>query len=670
MSTTGWLGDEMKYCRLLLTLLLLLFAISALCADGMLLVPSHVLGSFSEQAQVAVVEMKPEGTVKVNLFITLHDSSGKSNEIYYLLPLQTMPDDFHMEETQQGDYLKQYVTPLDKIVFRAHKYAADAKKTILNSYDASAFLAGPVAFAGRWLKMLRDSRFSGLVYGGLAGEIGGGGSGSLVAPTLTIETDHVRAQLYPALDEEKLAALAQMPSLPPIAQKGVAGYRGGPFALVRMHTIPRPKEEPSEARPIWSIRAETPGVHFSFSQKLLAEGGTGYYNYPLATGQGWAKPIPLTQVCVVAPDTLNLEVNFPGAGLRERKVEWITDGIPRDERLACAADGRQVHMVTYVKSNATKDIKIVLHNEGQNALMAEVAKMRRNSGLAPVAFSLLGILSWLATFWLVARHSEYVRQRGKLRAFAFGWLMVVLPMILIGLLVTLCYFIDGLFNTYDLRAYLNKLSWFQSAILHRYYYQLSTPVTSLFYIAPVYVAALLCYACFGAEKPLSRPWRVTALSAVGLVVGIFFLLGAWSNFYYVQVPDHLKGILIILFRVFFVGLGLLVFYLARRSQPTNRGLFWRTLLPAPVYGVVFMYLGLALIDAPAFSFNLFLSGINQEDFLVFALAFIFSGLLIYRFTSRARPELRGLFWCALAASVVSGAAYIVLGREMVYRLWW
>lgn len=94
-------------------------------ADGMLLVPGEMLRHFAEQSQIAVVEVRPDETVHVDLFISLLDTSGESHEVHFLLPLQTMPGEFGAEELSVWEFRRSRIDRLDTVFLVA---AAEARR--------------------------------------------------------------------------------------------------------------------------------------------------------------------------------------------------------------------------------------------------------------------------------------------------------------------------------------------------------------------------------------------------------------------------------------------------------------------------------------------------------------------------------------------------------------
>ena len=61
--------------------------------DGMAIVPPQLRPLLAEQMQLAVVDVRPDNTVEVDLFISLNDTSGQSHEVPFLLPLRARRDD-------------------------------------------------------------------------------------------------------------------------------------------------------------------------------------------------------------------------------------------------------------------------------------------------------------------------------------------------------------------------------------------------------------------------------------------------------------------------------------------------------------------------------------------------------------------------------------------------
>ncbi len=391
--------------------MLLLMMLAAGCAqgpargDGILLAPGKLLQSFAEQIQLAVVEVRPDETVEVDLFISLLDESGESREVHFLLPLQTMPGEFRAAEHPLAEFWEQEIEPLERLFHEAAAAERRHRRAIQTAVAVGSLPAGPLAAAIQWYRILG---------GGHRGMGAIGQAESSVAPVLSVETRHARADVYEALDAARLAKLARLPELPRIVSESLSAYVGRPYALVRLQTQPRGEVAPDEH---WIPPEQHPGLHFTFTQDLVMRDGARSYDYPLGTGQAWEQPIPLTQVYVTAPDDMILEVEFPGrprgAGDGVRKV--------RGKSLAYAADGRQVHRATYDHSNPKEDVRVALRGRGASEFAGAEQQRRRHRTVAWLIFPLLGVAAWLSPCGVLVWPHRYSKALAVWRSAGLGW---------------------------------------------------------------------------------------------------------------------------------------------------------------------------------------------------------------------------------------------------------
>jgi len=269
--------------------------------------------------------------------------------------------------------------------------------------------------------------------GGLAGPAAGVAA---VSPALTVATEHARADVYRALEEDELATLAKLPDLPEIIAKALKGYVGRPFALVRLRTQPAPKPAPGQPG---IAPQQHPGVRFHFTQEMRAVSIGHDYDYPLGTGQAWQHPIPLTRVYVTAPDDLPLDVIFP----RYTYHPASGDSYQRHpRRRKGAANGRQVYVASYESANPDRDVTIRLDPPewGPSRWIVQQSQRRIIVWSAWIGFPILGLFAWLVAFFAVIGRDRYANEIGLLRALWKSWLMaqaVLLVPLAVAMLVVL-----------------------------------------------------------------------------------------------------------------------------------------------------------------------------------------------------------------------------------------
>ncbi len=141
-----WEASRARALRPLLLTLLLCGLPGVARGDGAPVVPARLLQHFTEQSQVAVVEVNPHRTVRVDLFISLTDGSGSSHSLQLFLPLQSLPKEFEARETPAGRFEDAHLTALDAIRAAAIReewdyWHGDAPLSSL----AGAVFAGPIA---------------------------------------------------------------------------------------------------------------------------------------------------------------------------------------------------------------------------------------------------------------------------------------------------------------------------------------------------------------------------------------------------------------------------------------------------------------------------------------------------------------------------------------------
>lgn len=406
----------MKCWGVLWALLLLMLAGTQACADGRLIVPSAMLGRFFEQAQVAVVEVKADKTATVDLFISLHDTSGKQHTVYHFLPLQTLPKAMKVTESTLGDFRQSKLSPLDRIYTTAAGRREELQKTINSSCLLGSVFGGPGTLA-------LIGSFS---VGGHRGMLASADAmGQIAAPqaTLSVTTKHSRIDVYRSLNLAEVTALTKVADVPSSVGKTLRQYAGKPFALMTLKTIP---SQVTSQKVEWvnprEAFARQPGLHISFAQALITRGADYRYDYPLGTGQGWTNPIPLTQVYVTAADSLPLHVRFPGQKTWTKSLPKAAFTVLGGATLGAAADGKQVMLAQYDNSNEKNDITITLASQGESEFAAEQRMMRLKLVVPWILFPLLGCSVWLGSMALVGRKDSYLQTVGFHGAFWRGWL--------------------------------------------------------------------------------------------------------------------------------------------------------------------------------------------------------------------------------------------------------
>jgi len=393
------------------TLLALMLAAAGARADCVLLAPEEWRGEVSEQVQFAVVEVRAEGSARMDVCVSLSDDSREPHELYLLLPLQARPEGFEARTMPVERFWQQHLAQLDALFEEALAHLAQRRAAIQSGARVGAFAAGPVAVAA----FLPHSLFRGARvrrYGGLSDRV--------ILSGRSVRTQILQADVHASLKPDELAALTQLPAVPAAAKKAIEQYAGRPFALVKLRTLP-PRRR-GAARP----QATMPGIVLTFTEKMIEREGALCYDYPLGTGRAWPGEIPLTQVYITAPEQFDLDVTFPRRPRTTTLPDYERNMAYLDESAAWVARGRQVHMARYDRANPAEDIRVVLQAQGESEFAVAARARERRLKAARIGFPLLGALLWTAAFTLFVRRDGHAQSLGFWRGLGKSWLFASL----------------------------------------------------------------------------------------------------------------------------------------------------------------------------------------------------------------------------------------------------
>ena len=259
-----------KFCLatiFIIASLLLSFPSPASADGGPILSDPEIWAQLEEGQQTAVVTLKGDNTVDVDLFVSLLDSSGQSHEVVFFIPLGTDPTDFSVIEKTSLDFDEELTEELDEALRRE----AQSKRDVCLSLFSATLVIN-----GGWMLVLCFP----LLLSGCAG----------IPPEETYETDSSRVDIYGLHEDTDLEALINTTGLDPSVQETLSRLRGQRIAIVTLQTQP---PLPSDDGPYWPPTGQ-PGIHLAWTTALVPQSASAAYSYPLGTGSSWAHPYCMT----------------------------------------------------------------------------------------------------------------------------------------------------------------------------------------------------------------------------------------------------------------------------------------------------------------------------------------------------------------------------------------
>ena len=374
---------------LIIASLLLCFPSPTIADGGPVLSDPELWAQLEEGQQTAVVTLKSNNTVDVDLFVSLLDNSGESHEVVFFVPLGTDPTNFSVMEKTSLEFDVELIEGLDA----ALRKEAESKTNVWLS-----LLPATLLINGGWMLVLCFP----LVLSGCAGP---------PSPGETYETDSSRVDIYGLDEDTDLEALINTTGLDPSVRETLSRLTGQRIAIVTLQTQP-PVSGDDDG---WYEPTGQPGIHLAWSTALVRQSASVAYSYPLSTGSSWARPIGLTRIYVVAPPGIDFTAQYPrlGAdysgyysGFAELPFYMSYSPSPRImdhyDRPAYAVDEARgdfghIWRATYAQSNSSEDVVISLAPPG-----GALTTVRRSLvGLGTVPTILLGLLIALL-LWVVA----------------------------------------------------------------------------------------------------------------------------------------------------------------------------------------------------------------------------------------------------------------------------
>ena len=327
---------------IVITVLLLVFPSPAKADGGPVLSDPELWAQLKEGQQTAVVTLKGNNTVDVDLFVSLLDESGQSHEVVFFVPLGTDPTAFSVIERTSLDFDQELTEGLDEAL----------RKEVQSKRDIGlSLLSATLLINGGWMSPIGFA----LLLSGCA---------AAPAPEATYETDSSRVDIYGLDEDTDLEALINTTGLDSSVEETLSRLRGQRIAIVTLQTQPPLPGGDSSYHPVGQ-----PGIHLAWTTELASQSAGAVYSYPLGTGSAWAHPIELTRVYVVAPLGIDFTVQYPTLGTDHSGFTRPVFGnpVPRIIRYyhtsAYAVDearGNFGHIwrATYTQSNSAEDIVI------------------------------------------------------------------------------------------------------------------------------------------------------------------------------------------------------------------------------------------------------------------------------------------------------------------------
>jgi hypothetical protein len=369
--------------------LLLSFPPSASADGGPILSDPELWAQLEEGQQTAVVTMKGDNTVDVDLFVSMLDSSGQSHEVVFFIPLGTDPTAFSVMEKTSLDFDEELIEELDEAL---HK-EAESKTDLWLSLLSPTLLTN-----GGWILALCFP----LLLSGCTGT---------PSPEETYETDSSRVDIYGLDEDTDLEALINTAGLDTSVQETLSRLSGQRIAIVTLQTQP---PLPGDDDYGWYEPTGQPGIHLAWTTALVPQSASVAYSYPLGTGSSWAHPIGLTRVYVVAPPGIDFTAEYPNLGADYSGYSGLARGPlylfdqPRPRIMdhydtpAYAVDETRgdfghIWRATYTQSNSAEDVVISLGSSV--GFLTTVRRSLQGWGMVPTI--LLGLLIALL-LWVVA----------------------------------------------------------------------------------------------------------------------------------------------------------------------------------------------------------------------------------------------------------------------------
>lgn len=336
------------------------FPATALANGGAWVAESETWQELSETRQIAIITIIDSQTARIDLFVSLEDKTGESNDLQLFVPLGKNTRDFTAVPATY-DEVSQLTGLLDAALDEGEVYLHETRKAFLwGTYALNGPFSVPFVLS-KLFSTNNEGRAAYIESSTLPEEAEG-----VIATAVAYETGSSSVDVNSVNPDTSVDALLETTAPNPRVDKTLERYRDQPVAVIGIKT--NTALEPGTG---------IPGLHLSWLAEITYDNGAGSFSYPLGTGSAWANPIEETRVYIVAPENVSFDAAYPELGEDLSGFEWdLNDrgvwkiNVYREQpafavESASGYTGEDPQMykilrVTYLDSNSAEDIVITV----------------------------------------------------------------------------------------------------------------------------------------------------------------------------------------------------------------------------------------------------------------------------------------------------------------------
>ena len=348
-------------------------------ADGGPIVGPYLWKILEEGQQIAVVTLVDTETAKIDLFISILDSSGESHEIVFFIPLGAEAGEFYVRETDSLNFDER----------NTYRWDVALNEETKSRHETISYLFGATLLTnGIWVMPL----WLPLIFSGCGAP----------PPEATFDTDSSQISIYGLDEDTDLESLISVTGLDASVRETLSRLRGQKIAVVNLNT------EVKEAGDGTGGYRDTgdPGIHLSWTTSLIQGEEGASYAYPLGTGTAWYHPVKMTRVYVIAPPGIDFSVEYPELGSERSGYVRVFGGyqerIYKNYDVAAYAvdeakgDFGRIWRAVYTQSNAGEDIVVTARPQSSIDRFFTGLQKGRSPGLIIMYIIALGLwlLAW------------------------------------------------------------------------------------------------------------------------------------------------------------------------------------------------------------------------------------------------------------------------------------